>query len=48
MDNEKRKRMMEVNYLKRNVYIKKHIQGYEKEYGNYKIKVQNKAEKKCN
>jgi len=38
MDMEKRRKMMESNYLKRNVYISKLIQGYHKDFMNYKYK----------
>lgn len=40
MDVEKRKKMLESNYLKRNVFIKKLIQNYYKDYNNYKAKQQ--------
>lgn len=35
---EKRKKSLESNYLKRNVFIKKMIQAYEKDYSTYKMK----------
>ena len=46
MEVEKRKRLMEGNYLKRNVFIKKIMQGYEKDYAGYKSKTAAKNSEK--
>lgn len=44
MDIEKRKKTLEGSYLKRNVFIKRLIQAYEKDYSIFKSK-HNKMEK---
>lgn len=44
MDIEKRKKTLEGSYLKRNVFIKRLIQAYEKDYSIFKSK-QNKLER---
>lgn len=38
MDFEKRRKMMEGNYLKRNVFIRSVMQAYEREYASYRNK----------
>lgn len=39
MDVDRRKKLMESNYIKRNVFIKRIMQTYEKDYMEYKEKV---------
>lgn len=38
MDFERRKRLMESNYFKRNVFIKRVMQAYERDYAEYRLR----------
>lgn len=45
LDVDKRKRMLQSNYMKRNVYVMKLMQAYEKEYSAYRSR-QSKMDRK--